>query len=205
MFERFTNKARHVVVVAQEVSRARRGKEIGVPDLILGVLKEDGTLAQAFLQAAGITESEVAAYHAPAGTEVLTGHIPYTPQAKRCLELSFRIALQAGHNWIGVEHVLIGIIWGSAGAPYGKPFEDRLISRVTAFAALITEDMDRPTYNPDLANGPASPTQAKPIEVARTIAEKFVTDYAASCQFLSDDHRRMFDPLFQQLKNQLGR
>jgi ATP-dependent Clp protease ATP-binding subunit ClpC len=113
MFERFTNRARHAVVLAQEESRALRHNFIGTEHLLLGLLGEPEGLAARALDRFGMslnaTREEVAARVAP-GKKAVTGHIPFTPSAKKVLELALREALTLQHNYIGTEHLLLGLI-----------------------------------------------------------------------------------------------
>ena len=113
MFERFTDRARRVVVVAQEESRSLGHDYIGTEHILLGLVQEgEGVAAQA-LEALGIgldalrhQVEEIVGR----GKETPGGHIPFTPRAKKVLELSLREALQLGHDYIGTEHILLGLI-----------------------------------------------------------------------------------------------
>ncbi len=113
MFERFTEKARRVVVYAQEEARMLNQNYIGTEHLLLGLIREQDGIAAKALESLGISLEDV---HAQVeeligrGTFVPTGHIPFTPRAKKVLELSLREALQLGHNYIGTEHILLGLI-----------------------------------------------------------------------------------------------
>jgi ATP-dependent Clp protease ATP-binding subunit ClpA len=113
MFERFTDRARRVVVLAQEEARMLNHNYIGTEHILLGLIHEgDGSAAKA-LELLGISlgavrqEVEEIIGH---GKQAPSGHIPFTPRAKRVLELSLREALQLGHNYIGTEHILLGLI-----------------------------------------------------------------------------------------------
>ncbi|PKQ15911.1 MAG: NDP-hexose 4-ketoreductase [Actinobacteria bacterium HGW-Actinobacteria-7] len=113
MFERFTEKARRVVVYAQEEARMLNQNYIGTEHLLLGLIREQDGIASKALESLSISLEDV---HAQVedligrGTFVPTGHIPFTPRAKKVLELSLREALQLGHNYIGTEHILLGLI-----------------------------------------------------------------------------------------------
>ena len=112
VFERFTERARQVVVLAQEEARALRHNYIGTEHLLLGLLREEQGIAARALEALGVKIEEVRAQVARIvgqGDVVETGQIPFTPRAKRVLELALRDALSLGHNWIGTEHVLLGL------------------------------------------------------------------------------------------------
>jgi len=113
MFERFTEKARKVVVRAQDEARFLKQNYIGTEHLLLGILDEqDGIAARVFLEM-GISLEEVRASVKSVITEGSSEsyeHIPFTPRAKKVLELSLREALQMGHNYIGTEHILLGLL-----------------------------------------------------------------------------------------------
>src|SRR5215469_5088542 len=113
MFERFTSRARRSVVAAQEEARSLGHNYIGTEHVLLGLLSEPEGLASRALAPFGIslasTREEVAA-KVGTGTEPMKGHIPFTPRAKKVLELALREALQLHHNYIGTEHILLGLI-----------------------------------------------------------------------------------------------
>ena len=113
MFERFTNQARRVVVLAQEESRILNHNYIGTEHLVLGLLHEGrGTGAQA-LESVGITLEAVrreVESRVGRGNEQSAGHIPFTPRAKKSLELSLRESLALGQNYIGTGHLLLGLL-----------------------------------------------------------------------------------------------
>jgi len=113
VFERFTERARQVVVLAQDEARALKHNYIGTEHILLGLLREEEGLAARVLESLDITVEEVRAMVARVvgeGDEVTTGQIPFTPRAKRVLELALREALSLGHNYIGTEHVLLGLV-----------------------------------------------------------------------------------------------
>ncbi len=113
MFERFTERARQVVVLAQDEARELRHNYIGTEHLLLGLLREEEGLAARVLASLGITVEEVRAQLARIvgpGDETTTGQIPFTPRAKKVLELALREALSLGHNYIGTEHILLGVV-----------------------------------------------------------------------------------------------
>jgi ATP-dependent Clp protease ATP-binding subunit ClpA len=113
MFERFTNRARHVVVLAQEEARQLQHNYIGTEHVLLGLLGEPGGVAFQALERFGITREgareEVKALIG-LGKQTPSGHIPFTPRAKKTLELALREALQLNHGYIGTEHILLGLI-----------------------------------------------------------------------------------------------
>src|ERR1700710_560597 len=113
MFERFTERARQVVVLAQDEARALKHNYIGTEHILLGLLREEEGLAARVLDGLDITVEEVRAQVARIvgqGDEVTTGQIPFTPRAKKVLELALREALSLGHNYIGTEHILLGLV-----------------------------------------------------------------------------------------------
>ena len=113
MFERFTERARQVVVLAQDEARALKHNYIGTEHILLGLLREEEGLAARVLDSLEITVEEVRAQVARIvgqGDEVTTGQIPFTPRAKKVLELALREALSLGHNYIGTEHILLGLV-----------------------------------------------------------------------------------------------
>jgi ATP-dependent Clp protease ATP-binding subunit ClpA len=113
MFERFTNQARRVVVLAQEESRSLNHNYIGTEHLVLGLLREErGTGAKA-LESLDVTLEAVRGEvetRIGRGNQQQSGHIPFTPRAKKALELSLRESLALGQNYIGTGHVLLGMI-----------------------------------------------------------------------------------------------
>src|SRR6201982_736937 len=113
MFERFTDRARRVVVLAQEEARMLNHNYIGTEHILLGLIHEGEGVAAKSLESLGISlegvRSQVEAIIGQ-GQQAPSGHIPFTPRAKKVLELSLREALQLGHNYIGTEHILLGLI-----------------------------------------------------------------------------------------------
>ena len=113
MFERFTDRARRVVVLAQEEARMLDHNHIGTEHILLGLIREGGGVAAKALESLGISLEAVrqqVGEIAGQGQQAPSGHIPFTPRAKKVLELSLREALQLGHNYIGTEHILLGLI-----------------------------------------------------------------------------------------------
>jgi ATP-dependent Clp protease ATP-binding subunit ClpC len=113
LFERFTERARQVVVLAQDEARALKHNYIGTEHILLGLLREEEGLAARVLESLDITVEEVRAQVARIvgqGDEVTSGQIPFTPRAKKVLELALREALSLGHNYIGTEHILLGLV-----------------------------------------------------------------------------------------------
>ena len=139
MFERFTERARFVVVLAQDEARSLRHNYIGTEHLLLGLLREEEGIAARVLESRKLRLEEV---RAEVGRIVGPGdvlperQIPFTPRSKKTLELSLREALSLGHNYIGPEHILLGLaregggvaawIMAQAGAPPHVVAEDVL-------------------------------------------------------------------------------
>ena len=113
MFERFTDRARRVVVLAQEEARLLNHNYIGTEHILLGLIHEGEGVAAKALESLGISLESVRGQVEEIigqGGNSPSGHIPFTPRAKKVLELSLREALQLGHNYIGTEHILLGLI-----------------------------------------------------------------------------------------------
>lgn len=113
MFERFTDRARRVVVLAQEEARGLKHNYIGTEHLLLGLIHEGDGVAAKAMEMVGLKLDQVRATVVELigeGDSEVEGHIPFTPRAKRVFELSLREALQLGHNYIGTEHLLLGLL-----------------------------------------------------------------------------------------------
>jgi hypothetical protein len=113
MFERFTDRARRVVVLAQEEARLLNHNYIGTEHLLLGLVREGEGVAAEALESFGISLEALRAQVEEIigqGQGAQSGHVPFTPRAKKVLELSLREALQLSHNYIGTEHILLGLV-----------------------------------------------------------------------------------------------
>jgi ATP-dependent Clp protease ATP-binding subunit ClpA len=113
MFERFTDRARRVVVLAQEEARMLNHNYIGTEHILLGLIHEGGGVAAKALKSLGITLETVRQQVEEIigrGQQAPPGHIPFTPRAEKVLKLALREALQLGHSYIGTEHILLGLI-----------------------------------------------------------------------------------------------
>jgi ATP-dependent Clp protease ATP-binding subunit ClpA len=113
MFERFTDRARRVIVLAQEEARLLNHNDIGTEHLLLGLAHEGQGVAAKALESLGISLEAVRAQVQEIvgrGQRGPSGHIPFTPRAKKVLELSLRESQQLGHNYIGTEHLLLGLV-----------------------------------------------------------------------------------------------
>ena len=156
MFERFTERARQVVVLAQDEARALKHNYIGTEHILLGLLREEEGLAARVLESLDITVEEVRAQVARIvgqGDEVTTGQIPFTPRAKKVLELALREALSLGHNYIGTEHILLGLVRENEGV---------------AARILLDFDADAETVRANLLSRLAAPGEAAQRGPART-------------------------------------
>jgi ATP-dependent Clp protease ATP-binding subunit ClpC len=112
-FERFTGRARRVVVIAQERARALKHHYIGTEHVLLGLVdEEEGLAAKVITMLGGSRDAVIQAVNAAvtAGSDEPSGHIPFTPQAKKVLDESLVVALDLGHNYIGTEHILLGLL-----------------------------------------------------------------------------------------------
>jgi len=113
MFERFSDEARRVVVLAQEEARMLNHNYIGTEHILLGLIREGGGVAARTLESLGISLDAVRQQVEEIigrGQQAPSGHIPFTPRAKKVLELSLRESLQLGHGYIGTEHILFGLL-----------------------------------------------------------------------------------------------
>jgi ATP-dependent Clp protease ATP-binding subunit ClpA len=113
MFERFTDRARRVVVLAQEEARMFNHNYVGTEHILVGLIREDGGVAGKGLESLGISVDAVRQQIGETvgrGEQAPSGHVPFTPRAKKVLELSLREALQLGHDYIGTEHILLGLL-----------------------------------------------------------------------------------------------
>lgn len=121
MFERFTERARQVVVLAQDEARAFKHNYIGTEHILLGLLREEEGLGARTLRSFDLDENDLRPQIRKLvgeGDVVATGQIPFTPRAKKVLELALREALSLGHNYIGTEHVLLGLIRENSGVAW---------------------------------------------------------------------------------------
>ena len=120
MFERYTEKARQVVVLGQDEARSFKHNHFGTEHLLLGLLRVDDGLASRSLTSLGLTadgvREQISRIVGSGDEEVRTGQIPFTPRSKKVLEMSLREALSLGHNYIGTEHILLGLVRENEGA-----------------------------------------------------------------------------------------
>jgi ATP-dependent Clp protease ATP-binding subunit ClpC len=146
VFERFTEAARQVVVLAQEEARALRHHHIGTEHILLGLLREEGGTAARVVESLEITVErarEEVVRIVGSGEEIAIGQIPFTPGAKNVLELSLRESLSLGHNYIGTELILLGLIAEDAGVVFRtRPDPDSDREEPEGVAIRILRDCD---------------------------------------------------------------
>jgi ATP-dependent Clp protease ATP-binding subunit ClpC len=173
VFERFTDRGRRVVVLAQEESRMLNHNYIGTEHILLGLVHEGGGVAALALEKLDISIDAVRQQVGEIigqGQAAPTGHIPFTPRAKKVLELSLREALQLGHNYIGTEHILLGLIRegeGVAAQVLQKLGADLNRVRQTVIQLLSgypVASEEIPTTGLTPASGPSCPWCSQPLE-----------------------------------------
>src|ERR1700704_2637346 len=156
MFERFTERARQVVVLAQDEARALKHNYIGTEHILLGLLREEEGLAARVLESLDITTERVRSQVVRivgSGEEVTAGQIPFTPRAKKVLELALREALSLGHNYIGPEHILLGIVRENEGVAA------RILLDFGADCEMIRDEVIR------MLSGPGGPPPSASVVV----------------------------------------
>ena len=153
MFERFTERARQAIVLAQDEARALGHAAIGTEHILLGVLREEEGLGAHVLGSVGITIEDARQHIVRlkgSGDEVTPGQIPFTPRAKKALDSSLREALSLGHNYIGTEHILLGVV--DADDVAGRTLRDLGADAETIRNQIVT-----------LLSGPAERERARPL------------------------------------------
>jgi Clp amino terminal domain, pathogenicity island component len=161
VFERFTERARQAVVLAQDEARAFKHDYIGTEHLLLGLLREEEGLAARVLGSLHVTLDEMreqVGMIVGRGDITVSGQIPFTPRSKKVLELALREALSLGHNYIGTEHILLGLIRENEGVATqmlldcdvdAEKIRNRMIDLVPALGRSLA--MPRPRPSPGLA------------------------------------------------------
>jgi ATP-dependent Clp protease ATP-binding subunit ClpC len=166
VFERFTERAKQVVVLAQDEARALRHNYIGTEHILLGLLREEEGLAARVLESLDITVEEVRAQVAriigPGDEPIVSGQIPFTPRAKKVLELSLREALSLKHNHIGTEHILLGLVRENEGVAA------RILLEFDADAEKIRNEIMR------VLSGPGGPGVVLAGEATETVQQRAV-------------------------------
>jgi hypothetical protein len=183
MFERFTDRARRVVVLAQEEARLLNHDYIGTEHILLGLIQEGDGVAARALQSLGISLDAVRARVEDIigrGDEQSPSHIPFTPRAKKVLELSLREALQLGHNYIGTEHILLGLIREGEGVAAQVLVElggdlERVrqeVKRILGTAGPVPGEQAGRSGQPPMAmvaGGPGAYQELAPAELVRVV------------------------------------
>lgn len=155
MFERFTDRARRVIVLAQEEARLLNHNYIGTEHILLGLIHEGEGVAAKALESLSISLEDVRAQVEEMigqGASSPSGHIPFTPRAKKVLELSLREALQLGHNYIGTEHILLGLI------REGEGVAAQVLIKLGADLSRVRQQVIQ------LLSGYTGPTQSSPMD-----------------------------------------
>jgi ATP-dependent Clp protease ATP-binding subunit ClpC len=174
VFDRFTGRAKQVVVLAQDEARALGHNYIGTEHILLGLLREEEGLAARVLESLDITVEEVRAQVkrlvGQGDEELVTGQIPFTPRAKKVLELALREALALGHNYIGTEHVLLGVVRESKGVAA------RILGDLGADAETVRNETIR------MLSGPGGPGLRPGATVQRRAGQTGWTSYGPLAQ-----------------------
>jgi ATP-dependent Clp protease ATP-binding subunit ClpC len=169
VFERFTERARQVVVLAQDEARALGHNYIGTEHILLGLLREEEGLAARVLESLDVTVEEVRAQVAqiigPGDEPIVAGQIPFTPRAKKVLELSLREALSLKHNYIGTEHILLGLVRENEGVAA------RILLDFDADAEKIRKEIMR------TLSGPGGPREMQGVPVQGPAGQSGWTSY----------------------------
>jgi ATP-dependent Clp protease ATP-binding subunit ClpC len=163
MFERFTERARQVVVLAQDEARALRHNYIGTEHLLLGLLREEEGIGAQVLRGFGIEAEAVRGLirtRVGEGDEVVGGQIPFTPHAKQTLELSLREALSLGHKFIGTEHLLLGFVRREEGVG------SEILEQLGASPAMVRDEVIRRFSGSGLYS---TPTPRPPVKKHRRL------------------------------------
>jgi ATP-dependent Clp protease ATP-binding subunit ClpC len=165
MFERFTDRSRRAVVLAQEEARMLSHNHIGTEHILLGLLADRESVAARTLQSLDVTleaAREQVKEIIGEGQQAPTGHIPFTPRAKKVLELSLREALSLGSETIGTEHLLLGLV------TEGDGVGAQILERLGAYAHTVREKViELAGAEPDPADTPAGISNRPQIARAR--------------------------------------
>jgi ATP-dependent Clp protease ATP-binding subunit ClpA len=186
MFERFTDRARRVVVLAQEEARMLSHNYIGTEHLLLGLIHEGQGVAAQSLAALGISLDDVRSRVKEIigkGQQAPTGHIPFTPRTKKVLELSLREALQLGHNYIGTEHILLALV------REGEGVAAQTLVRMGAELTRIRKEVVTM-----LANYQGTPTPQERVAAAREALTRAQENVVAKHADFIDAVQKMMQP-----------
>jgi len=178
LFERFTDRARRVVVLAQEEARLLNHNYIGTEHILLGLLNEgEGIAAQALesldIDLASVREEVVKIIGQ--GQQSPSGHIPFTPRAKKVLELSLREALQLGHNYIGTEHILLGLIREGEGV--AAQVLQQLGAELQKVRQTVIQLLSGPGGSEQQASEPSGPSGRESSSSGSTVLDQFGRNY----------------------------
>jgi ATP-dependent Clp protease ATP-binding subunit ClpA len=181
MFERFTDRARRVVVLAQEEARLLNHNYIGTEHILLGLIQEGHGVAAKALAGLDIplerARSEVE-HIIGRGRELRAGHIPFTPRAKKVLELSLREALQLGHNYIGTEHILLGLLREGEGV--AAQVLQKLGADLNRVRQQVIQLLREYTGEGEEASEPGQTVAYGPFDPPLSAGSRFVLGLAAS-------------------------
>jgi ATP-dependent Clp protease ATP-binding subunit ClpC len=181
VFQRFTERAREVVVLAQNEARALRHNYIGTEHILLGLLREREGLAARVLENFDITLEEVRAQVARIvgeGEDIATGQIPFTPRAKKVLEFSLKEALALQHNYIGTEHILLGLARENRGVAARILLDFGVDAENVRTEVLHVLSEDDGVITSDVAKRPSERAMALPPTTQRRVLDfgsSFVT------------------------------
>jgi ATP-dependent Clp protease ATP-binding subunit ClpC len=190
LFERFTERARQVVVLAQEEARTLKHNYIGTEHILLGLLREEEGLAARVLESLDITVERVRGQVVRivgSGEEVTSGQIPFTPRAKKVLELALREALSLGHNYIGTEHILLGLVRENEGVAA------RILLDFDADSEKIRNEVIRMLSGPTGRRGSATTTGGGPGGVESKKSSKLLDQFGRNLTKLAADGK--LDPV----------
>jgi ATP-dependent Clp protease ATP-binding subunit ClpC len=190
MFERFTERARQVVVLAQEEARTLKHNYIGTEHILLGLLREEEGLAARVLESLDITVERVRGQVVRivgSGEEVTSGQIPFTPRAKKVLELALREALSLGHNYIGTEHILLGLVRENEGVAA------RILLDFDADSEKIRNEVIRMLSGPSRGRGGSAATAGGPAGAEGKKSSKLLDQFGRNLTKLAADGK--LDPV----------
>jgi ATP-dependent Clp protease ATP-binding subunit ClpC len=190
MFERFTERARQVVVLAQEEARTLKHNYIGTEHILLGLLREEEGLAARVLESLDITVERVRGQVVRivgSGEEVTSGQIPFTPRAKKVLELALREALSLGHNYIGTEHILLGLVRENEGVAA------RILLDFDADSEKIRNEVIRMLSGPSRGRGGGATTAGGPASAEGKKSSKLLDQFGRNLTKLAADGK--LDPV----------
>jgi ATP-dependent Clp protease ATP-binding subunit ClpC len=190
MFERFTERARQVVVLAQEEARTLKHNYIGTEHILLGLLREEEGLAARVLESLDITVERVRGQVVRivgSGEEVTSGQIPFTPRAKKVLELALREALSLGHNYIGTEHILLGLVRENEGVAA------RILLDFDADSEKIRNEVIRMLSGPSRGRGGGAATAGGPAGAEGKKSSKLLDQFGRNLTKLAAEGK--LDPV----------